>query len=246
MDGVNTMKRKVPGNPGSAWRVPVVVLAALGLVACQEKDIDMSKTAETTTSEDIQLPEPRYEGPVSLEETLYLRRSVREFADEPLSWDEISQLLWAAQGITDPQGRRTAPSAGALYPLELYLLTADGLFHYDPEEHTLQRLRSGDLRRDVHAASLEQESILQAPITLVFSAVYHRTAQRYGAQRSPRYVHMEVGHAAQNVLLQAVALGLGAVPIGAFHDDRVQEVLGLPDDHELLYLIPVGRLRAKP
>ncbi len=241
MANADRMMGNDPGNRSTAWRVMAVALVTTALVACQRKDSGMIETTGITASEDIQLPEPRYQGTVSLEETLYRRRSVREFSGEPLSWEEISQLLWAAQGITSPDGRRTAPSAGARYPLELYLLTADGFYHYDPEEHSLRMLRSGDLRREVYDVSLEQESILQAPATLVFSAVFQRTEQRYGVQRTPRYIHMEVGHAAQNVLLQAVALGLGAVPVGAFHDDRLHDALGLPDDHQPLYLIPVGR-----
>jgi SagB-type dehydrogenase family enzyme len=186
------------------------------------------------------LPDPQSEGPVSLEYALRHRRSIRVFADRALTEDEISQLLWAAQGITDPRGFRTAPSAGAMYPLELYLLTAEGLFHYLPREHALQRLSETDLRRPLYEAALQQEFILEAPATIVFTAVQSRTEARYGASRSPRYIHMEVGHAAQNLLLQAAALGLGAVPVGAFNDDRVQAVIGLPADHEPLYLVPVG------
>ena len=204
----------------------------------------MTQTLDLTASEEIQLPEPSYKGPVSLEETLLRRRSVREFSDQPLAWAAISQLLWAAQGITDAQGRRTAPSAGARFPLELYLVTADGLYHYEPEEHSLSQIRDGDLRRAICAASLDQEFLVEAPATLVFAAVYDRTARRYGSERGSRYVYLDVGHAAQNVLLQAVALGLGAVPVGAFDDDRLQEVLGLPEDHEPLYMVPVGKARA--
>ena len=189
------------------------------------------------------LPKPRTEGPVSLEETLSRRRSVREFSSEPLSNSEISQLLWAAQGITDFRGFRTAPSAGALYPLELYVLTADGVFHYDVQAHALKTLIEGDLRKDLCQVALNQEAILQAPLTIVITAIYARIEVRYGSARTPRYVHLEAGHAAQNILLQAVSLNLGAVPIGAFEDSRVQAVLDLPSDHEPLYLIPVGHPR---
>lgn len=239
-DWVSQAGRASEPRMKAGW-VPVVLLAAIGWGACQKGDMGVSTMAETTAAEEIQLPEPRYESPVSLEQTLLRRRSVREFSDEPLTMEEISQLLWAAQGITRPDGRRTAPSAGAMYPLELYVLTSEAFYHYKPDDHALTRLRDGDLRREVYEVSLQQDSILQAPVTLVFAAVFHRTEQRYGALRSPRYIHMEVGHAAQNVLLQAVALGLGAVPIGAFHDDRLQDALGLPEDHVPLYLVPVGR-----
>ena len=186
------------------------------------------------------LPEPRRSGQLSLEETLLIRRSARTFSDQPLRLSEISQLLWAAQGITNPRGYRTAPSAGALYPLELYCVTEAGVFHYLPHDHALITVLEGDVREPLHKAGLSQEAILDAPMVLIFTAVYERTRVKYGAERSPRYVHLEAGHAAQNVLLQAVSLGLGAVPIGAFTDDDVQHLLGLPRDHQPLYLIPVG------
>ena len=186
------------------------------------------------------LPEPSKEGPLSLEEAFLQRRSVREFSPVQLSTNEISQLLWAAQGITDSRGFRTAPSAGALYPLELYVVLEQGVFHYDPHAHNLTTVSVGDLRSDLYSVSLRQDAILNAPMILVVTAVFSRTEAKYGRARSPRYVHMEAGHAAQNTLLQAVSLGLGAVPIGAFEDIRVQEVLGLPADHEPLYLIPIG------
>jgi SagB-type dehydrogenase family enzyme len=186
------------------------------------------------------LPEPSTDGPLSLEGALVRRRSVREYSLEQLSISEISQLLWAAQGITNPRGYRTAPSAGALYPLEVYVVLEGGVFHYDPHAHNLTAVSAGDLRSDLYSVSLRQDAILNAPMVMVVTAVFSRTEAKYGRARSPRYVHLEAGHAAQNVLLQAVSLGLGAVPIGAFEDTRVQEVLGLPADHEPLYLIPIG------
>lgn len=182
-------------------------------------------------------------GETSLEEALVRRRSVREFRDTPLTTAELGQLLWAAQGITNERGFRTAPSAGALYPLETYVATADGLFHYDPEGHKLWTVSQADARQGLYDAALRQEPVLQAPAVFVLTAVYERTAEKYGTERSPRYVHLEAGHAAQNLLLEAVVLGLGAVPIGAFEDLRIQKVLGLPADHEPLYLIPVGHPR---
>lgn len=186
------------------------------------------------------LPEPSTDGPLSLEGALVRRRSVREYSLEQLSISEISQLLWAAQGITNPRGYRTAPSAGALYPLEVYVVLEGGVFHYDPHAHSLTAVSAGDLRSDLYSVSLRQDAILNAPMVMVVTAVFSRTEAKYGRARSPRYVHLEAGHAAQNILLQAVSLGLGAVPIGAFEDTRVQEVLGLPADHEPLYLIPIG------
>jgi len=188
----------------------------------------------------IDLPEPKQQSTFSLEAALAGRRSVRQFTSQALTAQQISQLLWAAQGQTHANGLRTAPSAGALYCLELYLIDSQGVFHYHPGEHALSTHAEGDLRKDVFHAALEQDSILQAPCTIVLAAVFARIAARYGSERSAQYVHMEVGHAAQNILLQAVSLGLGAVPIGAFEDERLHSVLTLPHDHEPLYLIPVG------
>jgi SagB-type dehydrogenase family enzyme len=165
---------------------------------------------------------------------------VRTFAQEALTLEEIGQLLWAAQGVTSPEGLRTAPSAGALYPLEIYTLTAEGLHHYHPDTHTLELWSEGDRREDLAAAALGQDSLRQAPLILVFTAVYNRTEAKYGAARGPRYVHMEAGHSGQNVLLQAEALGLAGVPIGAFYDDQVGRVLNLPEGESPLYLIPLG------
>jgi SagB-type dehydrogenase family enzyme len=194
----------------------------------------------TPTLQTIALPEPRLKGTLTLEETLSKRRSVREFTVEPLSLEEIGQLLWAAQGITHPAGYRTAPSAGALYPLEMYVTTPEGVYHYDPQGHRLNPHLPGDLRPGLHGAALQQELVLNAPAVFVIAAVYERIAQKYGDERSPRYVQLEAGHAAQNLLLQATALDLGAVPIGAFSDDEVKTALSLPADQQPLYLIPVG------
>jgi SagB-type dehydrogenase family enzyme len=194
----------------------------------------------TPTPQIIELPAPRLKGTLTLEEILYKRRSVREFTEEQLTLEELGQLLWAAQGMTHPAGYRTAPSAGALYPLEVYVIQQEGVYHYDPQGHRLSIHMQGDVRPELHAAALRQEPVLKAPAVFVITAVYERTEKKYGEERGPRYVHLEAGHAAQNLLLQAVALELGAVPIGAFHDDQVKEVLSLPADQQPLYLIPVG------
>ena len=218
----------------------VVVLTALaqGLGACAYRSSQSPTASGVTLLTD--LPPPILSAELSLEEALASRRSVREYDDEPLTTSEIGQLLWAAQGITGEQGYRTAPSAGALYPLEIYLLTADGVFHYDPRLHRLIRAGKADARPALYQAALRQEPVLAAPAVFVVTAVYARTAQKYGNQRGDRYVHLEAGHAAQNLLLQATAMGLGAVPIGAFNDKEVQQALGLLADHQPLYLIPVG------
>ncbi len=166
---------------------------------------------------------------------------MRSFTDQRLTLAELGQLLWAGQGITSPAGLRAAPSAGALYPLELYAVTPDGVYHYRPQGHQLVLHLAGDMRPALATAALSQSSVAQAAVVIVIAAVYARTAQKYGATRTPRYVVLEAGHVGQNVLLQAVALGLGGVPIGAFYDDQVQAVLKLPADQEPLYLIPIGR-----
>jgi SagB-type dehydrogenase family enzyme len=193
--------------------------------------------------ETFRLPRSARDGEVALESVLATRRSIREFIDEPLTSEELSQLLWATQGITGPEGLRSAPSAGALYPLETYLATADGLFHYKPADHTLDKVSREDPRRAMYRAALEQESIVEAPAVVVLTAVFARTEKRYGKASGRKYVYMEIGHAAENLLLQAAALGLGAVPIGAFYEARMRDALGLPRDRVPLYLIPVGRPR---
>lgn len=191
----------------------------------------------------LELPPPVPRGGVSLEEALARRRSVREFVDEPLTERQLAQLLWAAQGVTHSGGFRTAPSAGALYPLELYAATGRGLYHYEPEGHCLTVVRRGDLRPAMGRAALDQSAVGDAPAVLVLAAVPRRTARRYGEELTWRYIDMELGHAAQNILLQAAALGLGGVPVGAFHEDRMRSALKLPAEHQPRYLIPVGRPR---
>lgn len=187
-----------------------------------------------------ELPAPRPSGPLSLEEALRRRRSVREFEGTALTDEEIAQLSWAAQGRTSVTGLRTAPSAGALYPLEVYVALPGGLYRFDSGRHALEMRSDRDLRPELQRAGLGQDAIGDAPAVFVISGAFERTEVKYGPRRTPRYVHMEAGHAAQNLLLQAVALGLGAVPIGAFYDDSVREVLSLPEGERPLYLIPVG------
>src|SRR3990170_3156734 len=170
----------------------------------------------------IELPPPSPVVDLSLEEVLAARRSVRDFTPEPLTVQELSQLLWAAQGLTSEWGGRTAPSAGALYPLELYLATPEGLYHYLPEVHRVEILARDDLRSPLAAAALGQAAVADAPAVLIISGVYARTAAKYRG-RAERYVQLEAGHAAQNVPLPAVALGLAAGPINAFQDRRAQD-----------------------
>lgn len=199
-----------------------------------------SQIQETEVVDVIDLPDPNTDGQMSVEEAISRRRSIRRFADKKLSTEQLGQLAWAAQGITEPsQGLRAAPSAGATYPLEMYLVTPDGLFHYRPRDHSLLQLATTDLRADLASAALGQAHVRDAPADIVIAGIYERTAGRYG-ERARRYVHMEAGHAAQNVHLQAVALGLGSVPVGAFDDNGVSGVLDLPADEAPLYIIPIG------
>lgn len=186
------------------------------------------------------LPSPDRVNGMALHEALDRRRSVRSFASTPLTEAELGQLLWAAQGVNRDDGRRTAPSAGATYPLELLVATADGLYRYDVADHALRSVTPGDVRSAIGEAALAQTWIADAPAVVVIAAEQERTAARYGA-RSERYVALEAGHAAQNLLLEAVALGLGAVPVGAFDDDRLSSVLGLERGEKPLYIVPVGR-----
>ncbi|MGD2185857.1 MAG: SagB/ThcOx family dehydrogenase [Desulfobacterales bacterium] len=203
----------------------------------------MSPAIPTDT---IQLPEPRYDGDISVEYALHMRRSVRSYKDDPLNLSEISQILWSAQGITHPGRFRTAPSAGALYPLELYVIAGSvqnlpsAIYHYKPDKHILTKTVSGDMRSDLSRAALRQSAIKKAPAVLLFCAVYERTTEKYG-RRGIHYVHMEAGHAAQNVCLQAVAMGLSTVVIGAFRDMEVQQIANLAADQQPLYFVPLGR-----
>ena len=194
----------------------------------------------------IALPEPQYQGDVSIEQSLLQRRSGRDYTGEPLTLGELSQLLWAAQGITDERGYRTAPSAGGLYPLEVYAAAWDveglepGIYRYIPHEHALRLVSYGDRRSELAEAALGQAWVEEGALVIVFTAVYERTTEKYG-DRGVKYVHIELGHAAQNLCLQATAMGLGIVTVGAFHDDQVAGLLNLPDEETPLYVIPVGR-----
>jgi len=193
----------------------------------------------------IRLPQPRLDGTTSVEAALAARRSIRSFANKPVTLEELSQLLWAAQGITHPRGLRTAPSAGALYPLELFVVAGNvaelpaGTYRYEPEGHHLVRVAEGDQRAALAGAALGQSPIRKAPVVIAIVADERKTTIKYG-ERGVRYVHLEAGHAAQNICLQAEALGLGSVVIGAFSDRDVASLLRSAGQQPL-YLIPLGR-----
>ncbi|MGC8867554.1 MAG: SagB/ThcOx family dehydrogenase [Elusimicrobiales bacterium] len=217
-----------------------------GFFMLEQLNLFGGKTMEFT-NEKIRLPKPNFNSNTSVEQALLKRRSVRVYKYESLRLNELSQLLWAAQGITDQRGFRTAPSAGALYPLELYVVAGnvddlpDGIYKYNPHKHELVMVIKGDKRVEVCKAAFSQTSIKNAPAAIVFSAVYERTTRRYG-ERGIRYVHMEVGHAAQNIHLQAVSLNLGVVMIGAFDDEEVKKIMNMGNKEQPLYIIPVGRV----
>lgn len=199
-------------------------------------------------NEKIKLPEPKHDSDTSVEQALFERRSVRKYKGKPLNLAEVSQLLWAAQGITEQRGDfRTAPSAGALYPLEIYVVIGNvervpkGVYKYRPHEHEILKVRDGDVRDKITAAALGQTCVAEGSIVIIFSAVYERTTQKYG-DRGIRYVYKEVGHAAQNVYLQAVSLNLGTVVVGAFKDDEVRNILNMPNEEHPLYIMPVGKI----
>ncbi|OGW74875.1 MAG: nitroreductase [Omnitrophica bacterium RBG_13_46_9] len=195
------------------------------------------------------LPPARHKGNVSVEEAIFGRRSIRAYTAEPLSLEEVSQLLWAAGGITVDAvtgPTRSYPSAGAMYPLTIYLVAGKvnglepGIYRYNWHDHSIDQVKDGDFREQLMLASLGQRMVGNAPANIVITAVYSWTERQYGKRGEVRYVPMDTGHAGQNVELQAEALGLGSVIVGAFNDDAVKEVLGIKDE-EPLYIIPVGK-----
>lgn len=199
---------------------------------------------------EVKLPAPRERGEMSVEEAIARRRSVRRYGRESLSISHLSQVLWAAQGITGAGRLRAAPSAGATYPLEVFVVIGrdgvegleEGLYHYSVKNHSLEPHKVGDLRGELSIAALDEEFIAQAPVDIVICALYERTSRRYG-RRGERYVHMEAGHVAENIHLQAVALGLAVVMVGAFEDESVRKLMDLAEEVRPLYIIPLGKPR---
>ena len=221
----------------------MVFLAAV-LIIFKKKGILMTGSNEVISGI-ISLPKPKLDGKVSVEKALSVRRSIRSYKNEPITIEQLSQLFWSAQGITDNQGLRTAPSAGALYPVEIYVVVGDvkdlpsGIYKYDYNNHTLTQAQTGDHRSALSSAALGQSSVEDGAIDFIITGIYERTSSKYGS-RAERYVHLEVGHVAQNIYLQAVCLGLGTVVIGAFDDEQVKKVIGAQDDERPLYIMPVG------
>jgi SagB-type dehydrogenase family enzyme len=198
----------------------------------------------------VKLPQPNYKG-IPVEEAIKKRRSVRSYSKKALTLPQLSQLLFAAQGITGSVsgfGLRAAPSAGALYPIEVYVVVnniealSQGIYHYNVQKHAVELLKEGDFRKEITNAGLWQDMLGDANVTFVLSAVFERTQRKYG-DRSLRYIYMEAGHISQNIALQAVSLGLGSVSIGAFYDEQVNKLIGLDGSREsVIYLQAVGTL----
>ncbi|ACB84181.1 SagB/ThcOx family dehydrogenase [Natranaerobius thermophilus] len=234
----------------------LTILLIGGLTACQTKESQDRNTEENFNNDNniIELSSPNIEGDLTIEEAIEERRSVRSYQEEGLSEQELSQLLWAAQGITDKnRNYRAAPSAGATFPMEIFVLVeqveglASGVYHYLPEKHSLKVLKSEDedkseeLSQELMKAALGQDSIGEAPVNIIIAAVYDRVTAEYG-EVGYRYGKMEAGHISQNIYLQSQGLDLGTVAIGAFHQDSVSNILELSQDTEPLYIMPVGKL----
>lgn len=235
-----------------------VGLVAMGAVGAwfALRRFRLNSTSGTETAAEgkkFLLPLPKFSSGVLVEEAMAWRRSIREYKGDPLTAESLSMLLWAAQGVTEfTYGFRTVPSAGGTYPLNIYAVLADngvivsgeerltgGSYKYDHRDHSLVLLKSGNVREALADAALKQEWVRTAMVNIVVFAAYERTTKVYG-ERGKRYVHMEDGHAGQNVCLMAAALGLGAVVVGAFDDDQVRTVVGAGPQEQPLYVIPVS------
>ncbi len=219
-----------------------------------EASMDWDRQPETykvyPNAPQIALGPPHVEQSKPLFEALAERRSVRAFGGDPITREELSTLLWSAQGITRRQGRfafRTAPSAGALYPIETYLAVHrvkgidPGIYHYAVQDHALELLTAGDQREKVSRAALDQKIAHSADVVFILSAVFARSKWKYG-QRAYRYIYLDAGHLAQNLALGAVALELGSCHIGALYDDLSNALLGIDAEHEgVIYMTAIGR-----
>jgi SagB-type dehydrogenase family enzyme len=255
MSDDRTLSRRAVGRltAGATAAGSLLLGKALGAVSVGDGGTTTTTAADATST--VDLPDPTTDGAVSIESTLATRRSRRQYADDPLSVADLGQLLWAAQGITAERPARsdlrTAPSAGATYPLELYVVVGDpgvegvsqGVYRHDRDAHRLVQRREGDVQAALQRAGLDQRFVGAAPADIVVVAVDARTVDRYGRRGRTRYVPMEAGHVGENIYLQAEARGLATVAVGAFRDDEVRSVLDLSDDHRPLYVFPVGNRR---
>jgi SagB-type dehydrogenase family enzyme len=216
--------------------------------------LSFSQDSNSQKSDIVNLPQPKYDSEISVEEALLNRRSIRSYSQTSMTIEQISQLLWSAYGITRENnsqefyrgGFRTAPSAGALYPLEIYIATGNvsdlkkGIYKYNSIKHQLEMVVAGDIRDDLSKAIVKSFRIQKASVVIVFTAIFERTTQKYGQRGRERYVWIEVGHSAQNLYLQAYSLGVGMCVNGAFNDEVISDVLLLPANEEPVYLITMG------
>ncbi|HVP77073.1 MAG TPA: SagB/ThcOx family dehydrogenase [Thermodesulfobacteriota bacterium] len=193
-----------------------------------------------SSGESIKLPPPKYESDVSVEKALLERRSIRSYKEEPLTLNELSQILWAAQGITEPtKGLRTAPSPRAVYLLQLYVLPGNvanlpmGIYKYQPQTHDLIKIADGDKKAELFKAA-GQAPIKNAPVALVITGLSEKT-------QNPAWMYLEAGHAAENIYLQSVSLKLGTVAMAGFKEDDVRKALNLPDKERVIYIMPIGK-----
>lgn len=212
------------------------------------------------TDKEIFLPLPRSLSNMTVEEAILLRRSIREYTEDPVKLEHLALILWSAYGVTEPRfGLRTVPSAGGTYPLEVYVVIGDkgvavnnelyikpGIYRYDSRKHSLILLKEGDYRSELANAALNQPWVEKAPVNIVVFAVYERTTRIYGERGYLRYVPMEVGHLGQNVYLMATALGYGIVVVGAFRDEQVKSIIGVGVAEIPMYIIPIGVPKERP
>ncbi len=247
--------RAVAASIIAALAMPLIVsITARKWVAAEPRQRVEDRGEVSIREDTVCLPFPRLRGEISLEEAMANRRSIRDYTSEPLTVEEFSQILWSAYGVTETRyGFKTTPSAGATYPLNIYAVVAPrgvatgsngflepGSYYYDPHSHCARIVKRGDLVEELYEAGLRQPWIRKAPVNIVITATYERTTRVYGS-RGIQYVHIEVGHAGQNIYLQATAMGLATVAIGAFYDDRVRRTIGAPSNERPLYIMPVGR-----
>lgn len=223
----------------------VLLFVLIGLTYLKRESL-LPLFLKVQRNQTISLKTPALRSGTSIEEALKQRRSVRQYKNEALTLEQLGQLLWAAQGLTTPAGFRTAPSAGGLYPLEIYVVSGNvqnlpaGVYHYLPEKHMLEWMMSGDQRKEVSKAAHDQNDTQTGAVDLIITGNYKKESSKYG-NRSERFVHMEAGHAAENVYLQAVSLNLGTVSIGMFDEQVLKKAFGIPRDEDPLYIMPVGK-----
>ncbi|ARG96501.1 SagB/ThcOx family dehydrogenase [Legionella micdadei] len=235
-------------NRKSLLLLIVIILICLYLILTPKRLSNETKfLPKTMPPIEAKLPAPVYSSQTSIEDALKKRRSIRTYKNQAITLSQVAQLLWAAQGITSDNGFRTTPSAGALYPLEVYLVARDvndlspGVYHYLPTKHALLKIKNGDISDQLTKAALEQEAIKSGAANIVITAVFSRTTKKYG-EKGKSFVFMEAGHAAQNIYLQTVSLNLGTVTIGAFDEPQVRQALNTPEDEIPLYILPIGGL----